>query len=291
MSQDLSKAKKGTGSVFPEKAYDAAGPVSRLEPIIGPEEFKRRFFFGVPLASPITKEKLSDDDIKDFIKRAINQLELDTHLDVGMVVRRHRLPFDPNLYQQFIHCEIPNKPIQKVIRLAICSANYDDTPDATGQYPSGGQIYVIPPQWVEMGNAVRGTINVNPLSPAFSAIGAQASGVAAGGTILAFIGVQGWVPAFWTLECTHGFITEEGLAPVILNECIGQKAAMMLITNLLPLFAVVSSSLSLDGLGQSVSNQTYQVLQIKMQMLEKEYIANCRKLRMLTGNQILVGNV
>lgn len=294
MSTDLKNAKKGTGSVFPEKVIDAAGGFERVEPLLGPQDFKRRFFFGVPLTSPITKEKLTDDDLRDFIKRAVNQFELDTKLDVAPVIRRHRLPFDPNLYHQWMHMEVPNKPIQKVLKMSITSASYVQTgePNESSKYPSGGHIYIIPNEWIEMGNATRGLLNVNPINPAFSSIGGTGAAISsAGSAAMLLIGQMGFVPAFWQLELLHGFCSEDGQVPVIINECVGQKAAMMLIDNLLPMFAIVSQSLNMDGLGQSVSNQTYQVLQIKRGLIEKDYIANVGKLKMMTGNKLFMGSV
>jgi len=295
MSQDLSKAKKGTGSVFPEKAIDAVGGFERLEPLLGPDEFKRRFFFGIPLASPVTKETLTPDDLRDFIKRAANAVELDSKVDITPVIRRHRLPFDPALFAQWAHMEIPNRPIQKVIKLAIASASYAGTSidNQNSDHPHSGDIYIVPNEWVEMGNAVRGILNINPMSPLYSASGGTMSGALSsqGAASLLLIGQGTWLPAFWTAELLHGFCTEEGNVPVIINEVIGQKAAMMLISNLLPMYAIVSQSLNMDGLGQSVSNQTYQVLQIKYQILEKEYNTNIGKIKMMTGSKLFSGSV
>lgn len=177
MSQDFKNAKRGTGSIFPEKVIDAGGGVRRVEPLLSGEQLRKRFMFGLPLISPLTKERLEDKDLGDYVIRAANQVELDTKLDISPVIRRHRLPFDPNMYQQFIYLEIPNKPIQKVLRLAICSASYTDTglPNQNAQYPSGAEIYKIPSEWIEMGNAPRGILNVNPINPAFSAIGTSTS--------------------------------------------------------------------------------------------------------------------
>ena len=127
MPKDLKKAKKGTASVYPDGVYDAANGQDRVEAFLTPELFVSRFLWGIPLVSPITKQKLTNEDIKDYINRGANQLELDAQIDVFPVIRRHRLAFDPNLYYQWINLEVPNKPIQKVVRAAICSASYLDT--------------------------------------------------------------------------------------------------------------------------------------------------------------------
>ena len=291
MSTDIKDAKKGTGSIFPERVIDATGSMPRIEAMLDGTKFRKRFFFGIPTVSPITKEKLTDTDLDDYIVRAMSQFELDTKLNIMPVIKRHRLPFDPNLYQSNIYMEIPDKPVQKVIRMAICSASYSNTPQINDQYPSGAEIYKIPNEWIDMSYAIRGTLFVNPINPAFSAIGTSTAVAAGGATILAFIGVQGWVPAYWTIECVQGFCTEEGNVPVVINECIGAKAGVMLIDNLLPLYRVASQSMGVDGLSQSVNDMAYQLLQTKRQFLMESYDKNVKKLKTLTANNIFVSNV
>ena len=86
MSQDhISHAKRGIGSVFPEKVYDSAPGLERVEPLLTANLFKRRFFLGIPLISPLTKEKITDKDLRDFIKRAASLCEVDSKLDFTQV--------------------------------------------------------------------------------------------------------------------------------------------------------------------------------------------------------------
>jgi hypothetical protein len=307
MASNLKNAKRGTGAVYPERAIDSTGPVDRYEPLMTASDLEEKYFFGVPMVSPITQKKVTKKMMNDVIKRALNLFELDSQLDVLPTIRRHRLSFDPNLYYQNIFLEIPNKPIRKVIRLAICSSNYRDInttesqagteglPPGSSQdnlrFPSGGEIYQIPNEWIEMGNAVRGYINVNPISPAFTAIGTATAVPAAGATILQFIGQQGWVPAYWTAEIVHGMMCEDGSVPVIVNEAIGHKASMLLIDNLLPLFRSISQSMGVDGLNQSINDNMLNLLQTKRDLAEKEYMQIVKRLKALYGNKFFSSNV
>ena len=291
MSQDFTDAKRGLGSVFPEKVYDSAPGLSRVEPSLTAKILKERFLWGIPLVSPITKEKLTDAQLRSYLQRAACVMEIETKLDFTQVVRRHRLPFDPALYQSFICLEIPNKPISKVLRLAICSSSYQFTEHANDQYPVGAEIYRIPNEWVEMGNALRGTLNVNPINPAFTAIGTQTAVAASGAAILQFIGQIGWVPAYWVVECVHGFVSDNGQLPVVINEIIGTKAAIMLLSNLIPLYHIVNQSLNIDGLGQSVSNQMYQMLQIRLQLLQADLDKMVKTMKTMVGNNFMITNV
>lgn len=290
-------AKKGTGAVYPERAIDGTGLYAELEPLLDGKTMQRRFLFGIPLISPMTKEKLTPEDLTDFVTRGMARFQMDSKTIVQTKILRHRLPFDPNLYNQHIFCEVPMKPIRRVIRLAICSSNYRDQVDQDGnplgdaKYPTGGNIYTIPNDWVEMGNAVRGYINVNPLSPAFTALGTASATGAAGATILQFIGQQGWVPAYWTLEAETGLSCEDGSVPVIVNEAIGSAAAIYACDILLPLFRTASQSMSVDNLSQSVNDRMIELLQDKRNTLEVRYKEIIKQLKVMFGNSFFSSNV
>lgn len=285
-------AKRGQGSVFPIDAIDAGGGPNRVEALLTPGKFRSRFFFGVPLVSPLDpKAKMTDDDLRDYILRGIAQFEQDIRSTVSPVIRRVRLPFDPNLYYNNIWCEVPWKPVQKVLRLAICSASYQDGPQAADRYPSGNQIYKIPNQWIDMSYAPHGKIFVNPINPAFSAVGFTDQMSSSGATILQFIGIQGWVPAYWTIECEVGFCSPEGNVPIIVNEAIGCQAAILLCDNLIPLFRVSSQSLSLDGQGQSATDDLQKLLKQKRDDLEKRYAQLKKDLKTYTGANFFASNI
>jgi hypothetical protein len=297
MATDFSKAKKPTGAVFPERAIDGTGLYAEIEPLLDGKLMARRYLFGIPLVSPLTKEKITPEDLEDFVKRGMARFQLESKALVQTKILRHRLSFDPNLYNQHIFLELPFKPIRRILRLAICSSNYREVTDENGvleetkQFPTGGEIYRIPADWVEMGNAVRGYINVNPLSPAFTALGTASATGAAGATILQFIGQQGWVPAYWTVEAETGLSCENGQVPVIVNEAIGSAAAIYLIDILLPLFRTASQSMSMDGLSQSVNDRMIELLQDKRNTLEVRFKDIVKHLKTMFGNNFFSSNV
>lgn len=286
-------SKKNIGATWPEKAIAAAPGLDRVEPFLTPSKFTSRFLFGIPLKSPLTGQEIKLADLKDYIQRAGNQFELDSKVNIFPVVHRWRLPFDPNDYAQFIFCQLPLKPVQQIVKLAITSASYTETGEKNenSRYPRGHEIYTIPPEWVEMGNATRGLINVNPINPAFSAIGTSTSVPASGATILQFIGQQGWVPAYWNVEAIVGMGTMEGNVPVMINEAVGAMATVLIADNLIPQYAIVSQSLSIDGLGQSVSNQLYQLLQDKRDKAQMRYEEIVKKIKAVTSNKLFMGQV
>jgi hypothetical protein len=289
---DYTDVKKGQGSVYPTDAYDAGGGPDRVEPILTPQVLKDRFLFGIPLVNPFNpKEKVTSAMLRDFIKRGIAQVEMDTKTTVSPVLRRVRLPFDPNLYYNNIWCEIPYKPVQKVLKLAIQSASYKDGPQENDRYPAGNQIYQIPNQWIDMSYAPHGKIFVNPINPAFAAVGFTTAAQTSGATILQFIGIQGWVPAYWTVECEVGFCSPEGNVPVYLNEAIGAKATILLLDTLIPMFRVSSQSLSLDGQGQSASDDMQRLLKQKRDDLVEAYKGYRASIKTHIGANMFVSNI
>jgi hypothetical protein len=291
MSIDLTDAKRGLGSVHPEKIFDSSPGLTRVEPLLTAEVFKARFLFGIPLRSPLTKEEYTLEMMSDFITRACAIVEMDTKTFITAVAHRQRHPFVYENYKQFIYLDIPVKPIQKVVQLAICSASYQDTPNENDVYPNGGVIYLVPPEWIEMAQATRGILNVNPLTPAFTAIGSTAVAPTAAAGILQVLGIGGSVPGYWNIACIVGWCSENGNIPVLLNEVIGAKAAILLINNLLALFPHTSQSLNIDGLGQSTSNMLYQILQIRLQALMQEYDKNIKMIKDVTANHIMMSNI
>lgn len=286
-------SKKNTGAIWPEKAIASMPGLNRYEPFLMPSKFKKRFLFGIPLTAPLTGEKLSNEDIKDYIQRAANMFEMDTKVSIFPVIHRFRLVFDPNLYYQFIFLEVPVKPIQQVLKLSIASASYAQTGEANqdSRYPSGAEIYTIPNEWIEMGNANRGYINVNPINPAFSAVGVNNAATGSGAAIMAFIGQQRWVPAYWSIEVLCGLGSKEGQIPVTVNEAVGLQATIMLLNNLIPQYRLTSQSLNIDGLGQSTSDQLYALLQYKLEQAKEQYDHIVQKIKAFTGSKVFSGNV
>lgn len=286
-------SKKGTGALWPEKAIAAMPGLQRYEPFLMASKFKKRFLFGIPLVAPLTQEKLSNEDMKDYIQRGANLFELDTKVSIFPVLHRFKLPFDPNLYYQHIFLEIPIKPVQQVLKLAITSASYTQTGEENenARYPRNHEIYTVPNEWIEMANAGRGYINVNPINPAFSAISTNSAVTGSGAAIMAFIGQQQWVPAYWNIEVLCGLGSKEGNVPVIVNEAIGLQAVILLLNNLIPQYRLTSQSLNIDGLGQSTSDQLYALLQYKLEQAKEQYAGIVQKIKAFTGSKFFSGNV
>jgi hypothetical protein len=294
---DFTDSKKPVGAAFPQNVIESSGIMAEVEPLLDADTFRRRFFFGIPMISPMTKEKIQSEDLEDFVKRGMARLQFDSKIQIQTKVMRSRLPFDAALYKQFIHLEIPNKPIKRVVRLALASANYDQVVDEKGvleadkEFPSGGAIYTIPNSWVDPSNATRGLLNVIPISPAYGAISFSTSASQAGATLLSILGVGAFIPSFWTVEYECGLMDPAGQLPVIVNEAIGCAAAMLLAENLIPLYRTASQSLSVDAMSQSINDQMINVLTQKITTLDQRYQGLMKKLKTYYGQNMFTSNI
>jgi hypothetical protein len=67
MATDFKDSKKPFGATFPERAIDGTGLYAEIEPLLDGKTMQRRYLFGIPLISPMTKEKLSNEDFEDFV--------------------------------------------------------------------------------------------------------------------------------------------------------------------------------------------------------------------------------
>jgi len=267
--------KPALGGAFPEHATGAS-QVTRVEPLLTPAMLKRRFLKGLPLTSPLTGEQTTDTDLKDYIVGAIGQVELDSQVDVTPVQRTYKLAFDRNLYQHWVHLDVPNKPILAVQELTITTAD-------------GTQVFKMPNQWVEGANFQRGVINVIPISPAFGAIGGQVSAAQGGAAFLTFIGQLGWIPSYWQVKWTSGW--PEKKVPRVINELIGCYAAIDILSMLAALHKNTSTSLTADGLAQAVATPGPQVFMQRVQELEMKKAKILKRVKMITGNAIVISNV
>jgi hypothetical protein len=269
------QGKTGVGELSPENAVSAE--LSRLEPIITPEQLKNRMLFGIPLVSrmkdPVTGKHqiMGSDLLKDIIVGALVQAEIDCKIDISPVERRFKMPFDRNAYLSFGFMMMPYRPVNKLKRLTITPANNID-------------VFSIPLEWIETSNMHRGQLNILPMTAAIR--GGQVSGgqIPASVYFLALIGNRSWIPAWFQVEAVSGY--PDSMVPRIINELIGTIAAWEVLSQLLSTYVLYQShSLSIDGLSQSVSTDP-RLFQLRLEELEAKRDTLTRRVKSLYGTGI-----
>lgn len=272
------KSKKGvTKHNFPRRAEKVTDLLSRVEPILTPEKFRSRYMLGLPKVLP-NGDVITDDILKDKIVRATNRAEIELGINIDPVQYTDRLPFDRNLYKNFMHFRTMKRPVISVENVAIWSANQEE-------------LFRVPLDWVDMGQAVNGQINVIP----FLATYAQGEGMVttisnAGYAYLATLEGHRWLPSYWNVTYTHGLCTHGGQIPIVVNDLIGTLAAIEILSLLGPTDPYTSASLSQDGISQSHGFAGIQRYKVRLDELTQERDRLISKLKALWNVKYFVSN-
>jgi hypothetical protein len=277
---DYTNSKIGP-KVAPENALETEH--NRLEPILSPEELRNRHIFGIPLVSqmqdPFSGRPLvmTDEMIKDIIEGAVNQAETELDIDIWPVKRRVKHPFDRNTYESFGYFQLEHRPITSLDKLSVTPANQQD-------------VYIVPLEWVETSYLVRGQLNIIPMTAAFIQGGYVPAGSTGGSFFLAVLGNRYWVPAYWQIEYTSGYV--DSMVPRVVNDFIGTIAALEILSMLAVTYARSQShSLGIDGMSQSVSTPGPAIFQIRISELEEKKKRLMGKLKAMMGRKIFSSHV
>lgn len=280
MSQDYTKSRAAPGSSgewFPNAQKDSAW--GRLVPLLGPQEL--RTFLFVPLVSAVKdqhgkRREMSDSDLADVIRESVGLIETQLSMTIFDVQYQERHPFDRFDYQSYGYLRLRQKPVASVERLAVVQN-------------SGDAIYVVPNEWISVGNLHKGQINILPSTVALAS---NAENAAVNGA-LSFIMImmqQGWVPDFWEVTYTAGF--RDGLLPDALNLLIKYVAGIEVLSRLAATYAGVNSaSLSIDGLSQSSSGPGPQLYETRIKQMSDQRDKLFRRFKAMIGNRMMVGQI
>lgn len=266
--------KKYGTAAYPVLALETSGLIKRVEPILSPKKLVSRYLKGIDLSD------YDDDDLKDKIDLAMNEVELLIGTTITPTVRKEKHPFDINLYRNFIHIMSNFGPILQINRFSIQSSNDKN-------------IFEIPADWIEAARFFQRQINVIPLT----VVGAtgisqgQPTGAAGLAFIAAMNGGISWVPSYWEIEYVTGVCNKEGHVPMVVNELIGAIAAIEILGNLGALNINTSVSISHDGLSQSSSNPGPAVYQTRIGELTAKKDDLVAKLKKIYYNKHFLTNI
>ena len=279
---DFTNSKKGSRAVYPDRAVDAQA-YTRLEPLLSVDELRNRVLFGIPLVSdiadPITKKRqvMGDDLLLDIIVGAVNQLEVESGIDLLPVQRTEPHPFDRNTFQQYGYIKTEHAPITSVEYIQVKPADQL-------------ALYTVPLDWLSTSNFNKGQLNIIPILPANSNnYSLTPAGQGAGAAFLAIMNMNAWIPVFWEIKYTTGF--PDGAVPRIVNEILGCIAGKEVLSILAATNTVSSRSLGLDGMSQSVSSAGPQRYDTRINSLEEKRLRLMGKLRALYSRKFYLSNI
>lgn len=211
----------------------------KVEPIIGVEELKKRYLFGITIEDEEGNE-LPKESFQQYIDNAVSMLEHYLDISITPVIgeveeRDYRL----NDYADWGYMQLNNFPVIALQKIELVYfKDKDGNAETVQEYPQSwyrlqshdGLIRLIPNARFPANLQVDQTGNYFP-------------------EVLR----SHMIPHAWRITYDHGF--EDGKIPVVLNQAIGLLAAiqaLMVAGNLVIGAGIAAEMLSIDGLSQTI---------------------------------------
>lgn len=273
---DYSKSKSFGTKAYPVEAFSTSDLIRRSEALLSPELLISRY---LKSQEKEIKDRYTDEELKQEIEMAISEFELMTGFVVNKVQDSLRVPFDRDLYKSFVFIKTNHGPILSIEEIQIQSS-------------TGENIYKLPPDWIEVGNAHKRQVNLIPILSIFGAAGLQDGRPSNAGLIfLQAVNNFQWLPAFFTIKYTYGLSHKEGEVPIPVNQIIGMTAAIAILSNLQAGNKYNSTGVSQDGISQSASSPGPQVYAKRIEDLEIKRQAMLKKLKAVFTNKYFMSNI
>lgn len=213
--------------------------VTRVKSIVTVQELKDTYLYGLEFndknGKPISKEAF-----QTYINNAVGMLE--TFLDVRITPRRDYVEnkdYHMNEYVQWGFFELLNFPVIAIKKMEmVYFRDEDGTPET---------VQEIPNQWIRL-QEHDGIVRLIPNAkfPASLQVGQT-------GNYFPEVLRTDMVPHLWRITYDYGF--EDGCVPVLLDQAVALLAAIQALIvggNLVLGAGIAGSSISLDGLSQSI---------------------------------------
>lgn len=244
---------------------------NRVEAFITPERLKQEWLFGIPLMSPITKQVITDETLKNIISKAAARVELECNIDVFPVVRTTRQPYDRTKSQQgFNQIDIGVRQVSEIYEVSIRTANSYQVYQNVEQYNTedlkdGVPLYKFPLEWIDTSLMRKGIIHFVPLQSSMNGVvpGGIVGGAAA--PLLQMMSQLNNIPGFWFVKYGSGF--RENSIPSVINDLIGIYTTIDVLSMLGPTNKFNSQSLGIDGVSQGLSGPGNALYTLRIQDL------------------------
>jgi len=213
---------------------------TQAESLITVKQLKERYLFGLLDVTDSEGNSISDETLQVYINNAVSMLE--HYLDIAIMPRTdvEEKDYYANDYWDWGYFQLNHFPLLSIDKMEISYLKDNDGNDIS--------IQEIPKAWIHT-NKDTGIVRLIPNNkfPANLQVGSG------GNFFPELFRRHSHVPQLWHITYTHGFA--EGCIPVLFNAAIGLTAAMYALSvagNLVLGAGIAGSSLSLDGLSQSI---------------------------------------
>jgi hypothetical protein len=232
----------------------------RYSAILDVDRFKKEYLFGIPLISPLTKQVVDDETLKNFIRKGIGDFETTVRVMVNPVRITDRFDFERADDLLFGTRRVTRWPVLKVENLKAL------WPGRMELYEGNTQEIDYPTSWVSL-QGDTGLIRIIPNSGTL--VNADTNFVTSSGyKAIVLGGMKAW-PNMWRVTYIAGMDFDK--VPDVVNDLIGIMAAIKFLSMMGPaIFPVASQAVGLDGMSQSVGTGGPQWLQSRILELQAE---------------------
>jgi len=237
------------------------GSFKRFTPMPGPKEVFDYALLGLPKFLPLTSEAITQDFARPFLESAITEIEMNLGCNLSEVGHQQSEDYiDGSFSNNFMGIQLRKWPATKVNQIIL---KYPHT-NTQETY----QSYTIPPAWIYLHKnkvnivAAIGSVTVSTSSPS----------VANAGGIFQYItgfGRGAYQPGTIEVNYDAGFKSDQ--LPSSVADLIKTWAAQRMLSDLAPvLFPNSSVNVSVDGVSQGVTYNVQQLIQTRLEQLEKK---------------------
>lgn len=254
----------------------------RYGPILSIERFKAEYLFGIPLKSSLTGEEITDETIKQFIRKGIGEVETSVRIPVNPVKIEDRFDFERADDLAFGTRQTTRWPVIKVENLKALWPGRND--NLSGVITNGSQEIDYPTSWVVI-NGDMGLFRVVPNSGTL--VNADVNFLASSAYRSVVLGGLKQWPNMWRIIYIAGIDFDK--VPDVINDLIGTFAAIKLLSQLGPvIFPLAAQSISLDGMSQATTTAGPAWLANRVQELMVERDRLVKQLKSIYGTDMML---
>jgi len=212
----------------------------QVEPILTVAQLKKRYMFGIDVKDKDGKV-LPDSVCQAHINNAVSALEHLLDISITPRTTTEEKDYNANDYIQWGYLQLNNFPLISISEMNIVYLHdLNNDPETSLE---------IPLNWVRLDKET-GIVRLIPNNkfPSRLAVDSGAS------FFPELFRRQGHVPNLWRVTYKYGF--DDGKVPVLLNHAIGLMSSLFVLSvagNLVLGAGIAATSISLDGLSQSIS--------------------------------------
>lgn len=249
-----------TYPVFSEE-LSPEGSFKRFSSMPGPQEVFSMAMKGLPKVYPLTKEPITVDDVVPYLNSAVTEIEMKLNMNISEVTHFHHEDHVADMFgSNYSGVLLRSWPATEIISFQL------KFPHAATTTPY--ITYTIPAPWLYLRrNKVNIVASAGAVYPHVDAQGF----VAAGGIFgyIAGLGRGAYQPGSLEIIYKAGFKHDK--LPSSLADLITTWAARRFLMDIFPvLFPTSGTSVSIDGVAQSVSYNVPQMIITRMELLEKK---------------------